>query len=63
MMPKEVKVNRNTIDAAEAMAGVSSGRVTSTSVLHRPAPSVCDASSMRRSSCSQAVPTVRTTTA
>ncbi len=46
--PKEVKVKRNTIDAAEAMAGRRRGRVTSTNARHGEAPRVRAASSTPR---------------
>ncbi len=61
--PKEVKVNRKTIAAEAAMAGLSSGRDTSRKVRQREAPSTRAASSSRGSSIDHRPPTVRTTTA
>lgn len=62
-MPKEVKVNRKTINAAAATAGPRAGRVTRHHAASRPAPSTLAASSWRGSSWAQSPPTVRTTTA
>ena len=61
--PNDVKVKRNTIAAAAAIAGRSDGRVTSRNARHRLAPSMRAASSGRGSRCAQRLPTVRTTTA
>ena len=61
--PKEVKVNRNVIEAAATMAGRSKGSVTRRITCSGEAPSVRAASSRRGSSCAHSVPTVRMTTA
>jgi hypothetical protein len=61
--PNDVKVKRNTIDAAATMAGRSKGSVTSRKARHREAPSTRAASSMRGSRCAHKALTVRTTMA
>ena len=62
-MPNEVNEKRNTIEAADASAGASSGSVTSRKLRTGLAPSVAAASETRGSSPAQKVPTMRTTTA
>ena len=61
--PNEVKVNRNTIDAAPASAGRSWGSVTVRKACQRVAPSVRAASSTSGSTAIHAAPTVRAITA
>ncbi|MNW68613.1 hypothetical protein D3C74_474200 [compost metagenome] len=60
--PNAVAQNRNTIDAADAMAGASDGSVTDRNARQGEAPRARAASSARGSRCSQSPPTVRTTT-
>ena len=61
--PKEVRQNRKTMDAADAKAGASRGRVTHRRVCHGDAPSVRACSSGPTPIPSQKDPTVRTTMA
>ena len=63
MIPNEVNVNRNVIDAAARSAGRRRGSVTRSITWRGDAPSVRAASSTRGSSCPHNVPTVRMTTA
>jgi hypothetical protein len=62
-MPKLVKVNRNTMAAADATAGRIAAHVTRVKALQRDAPSTRAASSVLGSRPSHRLPTVRTTTA
>ena len=63
MTPKDVKVNRNVMAAAEAIAGRRAGSVTARKAAGRDAPRTRAASSVCGSRPSHSPPTVRTTTA